>query len=74
MTDFSLAESQLQESQLKAVLKAALVEVLTEQREVFTEVLMEALEEVGLARAIEAGEETAIVSRQSIFQILDGDA
>jgi ribosomal protein L12E/L44/L45/RPP1/RPP2 len=68
MTNFSPADSQLKE-----VLKAALVEVLTEQRETFADVLMEALEDVGLARAIESGAETAIVSRESIFQILDGD-
>jgi hypothetical protein len=68
MTSFSLADSQLKE-----VVKAALVEVLFEQREVFTEVLMEAMEEVGLVRAIESGRDTEVVSRAAIFKILDGE-
>jgi hypothetical protein len=68
MTNFSLVDSQLKE-----VVKAALVEVLLEQREVFTEVLMEAMEEVGLARAIESGRDTEVVSRAAIFKILDGE-
>jgi predicted transcriptional regulator len=58
---------------LKEVVKAALVEVLLEQREVFTEVLMEVLEEVGLAKAIEEGRDSEVVSRDAIFKILDGD-
>jgi hypothetical protein len=68
MTNFSLVDSQLKE-----VVKAALVEVLLEQREVFTEVLMEAMEEVGLVRAIESGRDTEVVSRAAIFKILDGE-
>jgi hypothetical protein len=68
MTSFSLADSQLKE-----VVKAALVEVLFEQREVFTEVLMEAIEEVGLVRAIESGRDTEVVSRAAIFKILDSE-
>jgi hypothetical protein len=68
MTSFSLADSQLKE-----VVKAALVEVLLEQREVFTEVLMEVMEEVGLAKAIDEGRDSEVVSRDAIFKILDGD-
>jgi hypothetical protein len=64
MTNFSPADAQFKE-----VLKAALVEVLTEQREVFAEVL----EDIGLARAIEAEQDSETVSRASIFKILDGE-
>jgi hypothetical protein len=64
MTNFSPADAQFKE-----VLKAVLVEVLTEQREVFAEVL----EDIGLARAIEAEQDSETVSRESIFRILDGD-
>jgi hypothetical protein len=64
MTNFSPADAQF-----KGVLKAALVEVLTEQREVFAEVL----EDIGLARAIEAEQDSETVSRASIFKILDGE-
>jgi hypothetical protein len=65
MTNFSLGDSQLKE-----VVKAALVEVLLEQREVFVEVLTEVMEEVGLARAIDAGRNTQVVGRDAIFKIL----
>jgi hypothetical protein len=67
MTNFSLGDSQLKE-----VVKAALVEVLLEQREVFVEVLTEVMEEVGLARAIESERDTEVVSRAAIFKILGG--
>jgi hypothetical protein len=68
MTSFSPADSQLKE-----VVKAALVEVLLEQREVFAEVLMEVMEDIGLAKAIEEGRDSGAVSRDAIFKILDGD-
>lgn len=56
----------LDASQLKEILKTALIEVLHEQKEVFAEIIFEAIEDVALAKAIEEGEKTEIVSRASI--------
>jgi hypothetical protein len=48
--------------------------VLEERRDLVRDVIEEALEDWGLARAIEEGEQTYIVARETIFTILNADA
>jgi len=64
----------LDDDQTKALLKEVLVEMLQQQREVFYELVLEALEDVGLAKAIEEGEETEFVEESEIQEILRGEA
>ena len=64
----------LNDDQTKALLKEVLVEMLQQQREVFYELILEALEDVGLAKAIEEGEETEFVEESEIQEILRGEA
>ena len=52
------------------MLKAAIFELLKEQKEVFSEILTEALEDIGMENAIKEGENTETVSREEIFKIL----
>ena len=59
----------LDDDQTKALLKEVLVEMLQQQREVFYELVLEALEDVGLAKAIEEGEETEFVDESEIQAI-----
>lgn len=65
-----MTEVTLTDSKLKELLKLALTEVLQEQRELFAEVVLEVLEDVALAKAIKEGEETELVNRDAIFEIL----
>ncbi len=65
-------EALINPNQLKELLKAALVEVLEERRDLIHDVVEEALEDVALARAIEAGESTENVSRDEVFKLLQG--
>ena len=65
-------EALINPNQLKELLKAALVEVLEERRDLIHDVIEEALEDVALARAIEAGESTENVSRDEVFKLLQG--
>ncbi len=58
------------ETQLKALLKEALIEVLEQRREWFSAILVEALEDIALVQAIKEGEATEIVSRDEIFDLL----
>ncbi|MEM6519710.1 MAG: hypothetical protein AAF722_10330 [Cyanobacteria bacterium P01_C01_bin.70] len=58
----------------KALLKAVLLAMLQQQRKVFYELVLEALEDVGLAKAIEEGEKTEFVDEREIQAILQGDA
>lgn len=64
----------INESRLKEILKSALIEVFQERRNLFLELLAEALEDIALIRAIKEGESTASVSRDEIFSILEGKA
>lgn len=65
-----MAQTSIEESRLKELLKAAIVEVLEERRELVLDVFEEALEDVALARAIEEGERSPLVSRDEVFKLL----
>jgi hypothetical protein len=62
-----MSEISLNQNQLKEILKTAIVEVLQENREEFSELLAEATEDIGLQGAIVEGETTELVSRETIF-------
>ena len=69
-----MSEDTLNSSQLKELIKAAIVEILQEQKEVFTDLIAEVMEDIALAKAIEEGESTEPVSRETIFKILGQQA
>ena len=56
---------------LKEAVKQALVEVLQERPELFSEIVAEALEDVALARAIRAGESSGSASREDVMKTLE---
>jgi hypothetical protein len=64
----------IDEDRLKELFKEALVEVLEERKDILSELLADALEDIVLARAIREGESTEPVSRQDIFKLLEGKA
>ncbi len=59
-----------EEAKLKKLLKAAVVEVLEERRDLVRDALADAVEDIGLARAIEAGSRSKAISREEVFKIL----
>ncbi|KAB8317627.1 hypothetical protein SD81_020355 [Tolypothrix campylonemoides VB511288] len=61
----------LEESKLKELLKTAIIELLQEQKEVFSDLLAEAIEDIALVKAIKEGENTEKVDREAIFKILE---
>ena len=61
----------IDEAKLKDLLKSAVTEVLEERREFVKEIIEEAMEDLALARAIDEGVNTDIVSRQEVFTILE---
>ncbi len=65
-----MSETTLNTNELKELLKTAIVEILQEQKEVFTDIIVEAMEDIALVKAIEEGEKTETVSREAIFKIL----
>jgi hypothetical protein len=64
-------QTQLDESRLKQILKEALIEALEEKKDVFHELIVEAIEDIGMINAIRQGQNTETVSKQEIFDILE---
>lgn len=64
----------VEEVYLKDLLKQAILELVQERKDVLQDILAEALEDLALARAIEEGESTEVVSKAEILQILEGTA
>jgi hypothetical protein len=67
-----MLEIKLEDEKLKALLKAALLEVLEERKDLLRDVIEETMEDIALARAIEAGQRTQEVSRSEVFSLLEG--
>ena len=63
----------LDENKIKTLFKEALVEVIEENQELVSSILIDALEDIGLSRAIEEGETSKTVSRDEIFKVLSGE-
>ncbi len=57
-------------TQLKALIKTAIAEVLQEQQEILSDIIVEAMEDIALIKAIEEGEATETVDRETIFKLL----
>ena len=65
MTNISLSETQL-----KSLMKTAL-EIFQERRDLFQELIAEALEDIALIKAIDEGKDSVSVERDTIFAILE---
>ena len=66
-----MTEIILDETKLKELLKLAIIEVFQEQKELFSDLLAEVIEEIALENAIKEGEKTEPVSRDAIFKLLE---
>ena len=60
------------ESALKKAIKQAVIEVVREERQLLTDALVEAMEEVALLSAVRMGEKSKPVSRQAVLRALRG--
>ena len=58
------------DARLKEVFKSAIIEVLEERRVLVREIL-ESVEDVTFSKAIEEGEQTPVVDREQIFELLE---
>ena len=62
----------LDEEQFKKLLKETLLELFEERRDVFSAIMVEALEELGLAHAIREGHREEYVHEEAIQTIWGG--
>ena len=65
-------ELTIDEVHAKKLLKEVILELMHERQELFFEVVLEAIEEIGLAEAIREGRTNEFVSEDEIFTILEG--
>ncbi|GBF79399.1 hypothetical protein AsFPU1_0794 [Aphanothece sacrum FPU1] len=65
-------ESLINEKKTKELLTEILIEMMQSKREVFYEIVLEALEEIGLGNAIVEGRKNEFVSEDEVLAILDG--
>ncbi len=63
----------IDETRIKTLFKEALVEVIEENQELVSSILIDALEDIGLSRAIEEGKKSKTVSQDEIFKVLSGE-
>jgi hypothetical protein len=63
-------ELTISEKQAKELLKEVLIELMEEKRDLFLEVMLEAVEEIGLANAIREGRQNEFVGEDQILAIL----
>lgn len=64
----------ISETKAKELLKEVIIELAQERRDLFFEIILEAIEEIGLANAIREGRQNEFVSEESIVAILEGQA
>ena len=62
----------LDEKQFKVLLKEALAELFEERQEIFSAIVVEAIEDIGLANAIREGRKNDFMSKEEIDTILAG--
>ncbi len=62
----------LDEKKFKTLLKETLIELFEERQDLFSSIIIEALEDIGLANAIREGREDDFVGREEIDSILKG--
>ena len=66
-----MTEASLSSTQLKEVIKAALIEILQEQRGLLYELITEVMEDMALVKAIDEGKDSEPVERSEIFSMLE---
>lgn len=63
-------ELSISDEKLKEIIKEAIIEIIKEKRKVFYEIILEAIEEVGLANAIREGRKNKFVGEDRILKML----
>jgi hypothetical protein len=66
-------EALIDEQRLKELLKAAVAEAFEERRELISDAVWEAMEDLALVRAIQEGQASAQISREEVFRVLDNE-
>jgi hypothetical protein len=66
----NMAQTTLDEKQLKELFKQAILELLQERKDLLHDVFAEVIEDLAIINAIKEGEDSETVSRSEVFEIL----
>jgi hypothetical protein len=58
---------------LKEVFKQAIIEAMEEKKDLVHDLLVEAMEDLGMISAIQQGEDSETISRDEVFSLLKGN-
>jgi len=61
----------ISDEKTKEIMTEEIVELIENKREIFYDIILEALEEIGLANAVSEGRKNEFVSEDRIFNILE---
>ncbi len=64
----------IDDNELKALLKQALIELLQEKNELLHEALADVVEEIGLVRAIKEGQARPVVDKARVLEALEQES
>lgn len=64
----------ISDEKTREMLTEILIDLIKTRKELFSEIIQEALEEVGLANAIAEGRKNEFIPEEDIFALLDGDS
>ena len=67
-------ELSISDEKTKELLTEVMIELLKNKRDLIYDILLEALEEVGMANAIAEGRKNEFVSEEEVFSLLERDA
>jgi len=67
-------ELSVSDEKTKFIIKQVFSELLEEKRDLFTAIMLEAIEEIGLANAIREGRQNEFVSEDQVLATLRGQA
>jgi len=62
----------INDEKMKDFMKEIIIEMIQEKRDIFYEIILEAMEEVALANAITEGRENNFVGEDRILELLEG--
>jgi hypothetical protein len=62
----------LDEKQIKSLMKQAMLELFEERSDLFSAIILEAIEDIGLANAIRQGRKNEFVDEEAVEAILKG--
>ncbi|HEX6383705.1 MAG TPA: hypothetical protein VF177_03445 [Anaerolineae bacterium] len=65
-------ELTIDETHAKKLLKEVMIELVRERQDLFFEIFLEAMEEVGLANAIREGRQNEFIAEEEIKKVLEG--